>query len=42
MFVMGVYVGAQLRGRGEGSSKQAAQQVAAANALKAYRKTARA
>lgn len=36
VFVMGVYVTDQLRGKGQGSSKQAAQQVAAANALKAY------
>lgn len=36
IFIMGVYVGDQLRGKGQGSSKQAAQQVAAANALKTY------
>jgi ribonuclease-3 len=34
IFVMGVYVGDKLYGKGSGSSKQAAQQVAAANALK--------
>jgi ribonuclease-3 len=42
IFVMGVYVGDSLRGKGSGSSKQAAQQVAAANALKDYKKTAKA
>jgi ribonuclease-3 len=34
IFVVGVYVGDKLFGKGQGSSKQAAQQVAAANALK--------
>ncbi len=34
IFMVGVYVGDKLFGKGEGSSKQAAQQVAAANALK--------
>jgi ribonuclease-3 len=34
IFIVGVYVGDKLFGKGEGSSKQAAQQVAAANALK--------
>lgn len=36
VFVLGVYVGSRLCGKGQGSSKQAAQQVAAANALKDY------
>jgi ribonuclease III len=36
VFVLGVFVGDRLCGKGEGSSKQAAQQVAAANALKSY------
>ncbi len=36
VFVLGVYVGSRLCGQGSGSSKQAAQQVAAANALKEY------
>lgn len=35
-FVVGVYVGDRLRGRGTGPSKQAAQQQAAQNALKYY------
>jgi ribonuclease-3 len=35
-FTVGVYVGKQLRGQGTGSSKQAAQQVAASQALKTY------
>jgi ribonuclease-3 len=34
VFTVGVYVGDKLHGRGSGSSKQAAQQVAAATALK--------
>lgn len=32
-FTVGVYIGSELRGKGSGSSKQAAQQEAAANAL---------
>ncbi|HEX7259925.1 MAG TPA: ribonuclease III [Candidatus Saccharimonadia bacterium] len=36
-FVVGVFVGDRLCGKGKGSSKQAAQQVAAAVALKSYR-----
>lgn len=36
VFEVGVYVGQQLCGKGRGSSKQAAQQQAAANALKNY------
>lgn len=36
LFVVGVYVGSELRGKGEGSSKQAAQQQAAAAALEHY------
>lgn len=36
VFEVGVYVGQNLHGKGRGSSKQAAQQQAAANALKAY------
>lgn len=36
VFVVGVYVGQKLYGTGQGSSKQAAQQAAATNALKAY------
>ncbi len=36
VFELGVYVGDRLCGKGQGSSKQAAQQVAAANALKTY------
>lgn len=36
MFVVGVYVDDQLKAKGEGPSKQAAQVLAAANALKAY------
>ncbi|TAK89505.1 ribonuclease III [Patescibacteria group bacterium] len=36
VFEVGVYVGQRLCGKGKGSSKQAAQQQAAANALKAY------
>jgi len=35
-FVIGVYVGKKMYGRGEGPSKQAAQQSAAADALKHY------
>lgn len=35
-FIVGVYVGSKLCGKGQGSSKQAAQQQAAANALKKY------
>lgn len=35
-FVMGVYVNKELRGQGEGTSKQAAQQQAAEEALKHY------
>ena len=35
-FVIGVYVGKQLRGKGEGSSKQLGQQAAAATALDKY------
>lgn len=37
-FVMGVYLGKKLLGKGEGNSKQAAQQSAAADALKKYEK----
>ena len=36
VFVVGAYVGDKLCGKGDGSSKQAAQQVAAEQALKAY------
>jgi ribonuclease-3 len=36
MFVVGAYVNGQLRGQGEGPSKQAGQQKAAENALKYY------
>jgi ribonuclease-3 len=36
VFTVGVFVGEQLRGQGKGSSKQAAQQEAAAIALKKY------
>lgn len=36
VFEVGVYVGQKLCGKGKGSSKQAAQQQAAANALKTY------
>lgn len=36
VFVLGVFVGERLCGKGSGSSKQAAQQMAAANALKTY------
>ena len=36
IFVVGVYVGDKLCGKGQGSSKQAAQQVAAEQALKTY------
>lgn len=36
LFVVGVYVGKKRCGQGQGSSKQAAQQAAAANALKSY------
>ncbi len=38
IFVVGVYIGKELRGKGSGSSKQAAQQVAADQALQAYNK----
>lgn len=37
VFVVGVYVGDRLCGKGQGSSKQAAQQSAAATALKKYK-----
>lgn len=37
MFVVGVYVGDRLCGKGQGSSKQAAQQAAATTALKKYK-----
>ncbi len=37
VFVVGVFVGDRLCGKGKGSSKQAAQQVAAAVALKSYK-----
>jgi ribonuclease-3 len=37
VFVVGVYVGDRLCGKGQGSSKQAAQQQAAAVALKSYK-----
>ena len=37
VFVVGVYVGDRLCGKGQGSSKQAAQQAAAATALKKYK-----
>jgi ribonuclease-3 len=37
VFVVGVYVGERLCGKGQGSSKQAAQQAAAAVGLKAYK-----
>jgi ribonuclease-3 len=37
VFVVGVYVGDKLCGKGQGSSKQAAQQAAAAVGLKAYK-----
>ncbi len=40
VFVVGVYVGDKLMGKGQGSSKQAAQQVAAANALEKHHKSA--
>ncbi len=36
IFIVGVYVGSKLCGKGQGSSKQAAQQQAAAHALKTY------
>jgi len=36
LFTIGVYLGSNLMGQGSGSSKQAAQQAAAANALKKY------
>ena len=36
IFIVGVYVGSKLCGKGQGSSKQAAQQVAAEAALKTY------
>ncbi len=36
IFTVGVFVGEKLLGKGQGSSKQAAQQVAASNALKKY------
>lgn len=36
LFTVGVYVGDRLCGKGQGSSKQAAQQAAAATALKSY------
>lgn len=36
LFTVGVYLDGKLYGQGEGSSKQAAQQAAAANALKGY------
>jgi ribonuclease-3 len=36
VFEVGVYIGSRLCGKGRGSSKQAAQQQAAANALKTY------
>ncbi len=35
-FIVGAYVGKKLMGKGQGSSKQAAQQVAAENALRQY------
>ena len=38
IFQVGVYLGSKLLGKGEGSSKQSAQQVAAADALKKYSK----
>lgn len=38
LFVVGVYVGEKLCGQGQGSSKQAAQQMAAEKALAAYTK----
>jgi ribonuclease III len=38
VFVVGVFIGDKLFGKGEGSSKQAAQQVAATAALKKYAK----
>lgn len=37
IFTIGVYVGKELRGQGNGSSKQAAQQAAAAEALNFYK-----
>jgi ribonuclease-3 len=37
IFVVGVYVGSRLCGKGKGSSKQAAQQMAAEDALKTYK-----
>jgi ribonuclease-3 len=37
IFKIGVYVGEELKGQGEGPSKQAAQQKAAEAALKAYK-----
>ena len=36
LFTVGVYLGGELKGQGSGSSKQAAQQAAATNALKSY------
>lgn len=36
VFIVGVFVASRLCGKGQGSSKQAAQQAAAANALKSY------
>lgn len=36
VFEVGVYVGKKLKGKGQGSSKQAAQQMAAEEALKSY------
>ena len=36
IFVVGVYVGSKLCGKGQGSSKQSAQQVAAEGALVTY------
>lgn len=36
LFVVGVYINGELKGQGEGPSKQAAQVTAAASALKAY------
>ncbi len=37
IFTIGVYIGARLCGKGEGNSKQSAQQAAAAAALQAYK-----
>jgi ribonuclease-3 len=37
VFTIGVFVGEKLFGKGTGSSKQAAQQVAAADALAAFK-----